>query len=206
MIFEILYLLFTHGSKKAKEDIAAREAKRMLRDETAMRKEFFARKRRYQEDKFTLFGEVGNTNGKDHQWHEALEILDRLESGYFPYSWTFHYPLSNEDLKKSKIKNFNYKVVPKESGDYADIYLKLSDVEDFITYRNSNGRYFMRSTFEEIPQEIRKLLYDGKITIGIPYGQDGNVSCQVMTLQEAREFMQNTMKRRFQNYYKNITK
>ena len=198
MIFEALFLAFTLGSESAEKSTAALKASRMLNDTETMRKNFFHEQRRLQQDKFTLFGAVGTTSGKDHQWREATEILDRLEAGYFPYSWTFHYPITDEDLIKCKLENFDYKIVPQDNGEYAELFLKLSDIEDYIAYRNSNGRYFMRSMYEEIPQEIRSLLYDGKITIGVPFGQDGYIPCQIMTFQQAREFMNNKMEERFQ--------
>lgn len=52
MIFDALFLAFTLGSEKAKEQSAAMEAKRMMQDETAQRNKFFAEQRKWGEDKF----------------------------------------------------------------------------------------------------------------------------------------------------------
>ena len=176
----------------------------MMNDKETMRKNFFHDQRRFQQDKFTLFGAVGTTSGKDHQWREATEILDRLEAGYFPYSWTFRYPVVTEDLKKCKLENFDYKIVPQDNGGYAELFLKLSDVEKYISYRNGSGNYYIPSMYERMPPEIRSLLYAGKVTIGIPFGQDGYVPSQVMTIPEAREFMNNKMENRFEDYWKTM--
>lgn len=206
MIFEALFLAFTLGSENAKKNTATVEVRRMLNDEETMRTEFFAKSRKWQEDMFTLFGTEQLASGKDFQWQEALEKLDLLEEGYFPYSMFLKYPLSEEELKKYHMFGFEYKTVPIASGDYADLYLKLSDVEKYIVHRNSSGNYYMPSKYEQMPQEIRNLFYDGKVTIGVPFGQDGYIPSQVMTIPEAREFMSCKMEERFQKYYEKMRK
>jgi len=109
-------------------------------------------------------------------------------------------------LQKSKLDGFDYKTVPTTSGKYADLYLKLSDVEKYIAHRNSSGNYYRPSMYEQMPQEIRNLFYTGKVTIGVPFGQDGYIPSQVMTIPEAREFMSNKMEERFQKYWERIRK
>ncbi len=170
------------------------------------RTEFFAKSRQWQEDMFTLFGTEQLASGKDFHWHEALEKLDLLEEGYFPYALTFEPPITDQALEKSKLDGFECKIVPAASGKYADLYLKLSDVEKYIVHRNSSGNYYRPSMYEQMPQEIRNLFYAGKVTIGVPFGQDGYIPTQVMTIPEAREFMSAKMEERFQEYWKSITK
>lgn len=170
------------------------------------RTEFFAKCRKWQEDMFTLFGTEQLASGKDFHWHEALEKLDLLEEGYFPYSHTFELPITDQTLQKSKLDGFDYKIIPTASGKYANLYLKLSDVEKYIVHRNSSGNYYRPSMYEQMPQEIRNLFYTGKVTIGVPFGQDGYIHSQVMTIPEAREFMSRKMEERFQKYWKSITK
>lgn len=198
MIFEALFLAFTLGSENAERKTAAIKAKSMMNDQETMRREFFAKSRKWQEDMFTLFGTELIASGKDFHWHEALEKLALLEEGYFPYSLTFELHITNQALEKSKLDGFDCKIVPTASGKYADLYLKLSDVEKYIAHRNSSGNYYRPSIYEEIPQEIRSLFYDGKVTIGVPFGQDGYIPSQVMTIPEAREFMRDKMEERFQ--------
>lgn len=149
---------------------------------------------------FTLFGTEQIASGKDFRWKEALEKLALLEEGYFPYSMFFKYPLLEEELNKYHMSGFAYKVVPTADGDRADLYLKLSDVENYIVRRNSSGSYYRPSMYEQMPQEIRSLFYAGKVTIGVPFGQDGYIPCQVMTIQEAREFMSRKMEERYRRY------
>lgn len=206
MIFEALFLAFTLGSENAKKNAAAVEVRRMLNDKEMMRTEFFAKSRKWQEDMFTLFGTEQLASGEKFQWQEALEELALLEEGYFPYSHTFKLPITDQALQKSKLDGFECKIVPTTSGEYADLYLKLSDVEKYIVHRNSSGNYYMPSIYEQMPQEIRNLFYDGKVTIGIPFGQDGHISSQVMTIPEAREFMSRKMEERFQKYYEKMRK
>lgn len=198
MIFEALFLAFTLGSENAERKTAAIKAKSVMNDQETMRREFFAKSRKWQEDMFTLFGTELIASGKDFHWHEALEKLALLEEGYFPYSLTFELPITNQALEKSKLDGFDCKIVPTASEKYADLYLKLSDVEKYIAHRNSSGNYYRPSIYEEIPQEIRSLFYDGKVTIGVPFGQDGYIPSQVMTIPEAREFMRDKMEERFQ--------
>lgn len=198
MIFEALFLAFTLGNESAERKTAAIKAKSVMNDQETMRREFFAKSRKWQEDMFTLFGTELIASGKDFHWHEALEKLALLEEGYFPYSLTFELPITNQALEKSKLDGFDCKIVPTASGKYADLYLKLSDVEKYIAHRNSSGNYYRPSIYEEIPQEIRSLFYDGKVTIGVPFGQDGYIPSQVMTIPEAREFMRDKMEERFQ--------
>lgn len=200
MILDALFLAFTLGSEKSKEQTAAMEAKRIMRDETDQRNKFFADQRKWQEDKFTLFGAVGSSSGYDFQWREAFEKLALLDDGFWPYAMTFKYPISIEDLQRSKLDGFQYKVI--QNGDYAELYLKLSDVEKYIVYRNSTGHYYKCSLYEEICPEVRELFYNGKVTIGIPFGQSGTVPCQSMTIQEAKEFVQTVMENRFQQHWK----
>ncbi len=204
MLCESIYLLLTIGGEKINHQAAIAEASRMMNDKETMRKNFFHDQRRFQQDKFTLFGAVGTTSGKDHQWREALEKLTLLEEGYFPYALTFELPITDQALQKSKLDGFDYKIVPTASGKYADLYLKLADVEKYIVHRNSSGNYYRPSMYEQMPQEIRNLFYAGKVTIGIPFGQDGYVPSQVMTIPEAREFMNNKMENRFEDYWKTM--
>lgn len=131
-------------------------------------------------------------------------MLDLIDEGFWPVPKVFKSPISSEVLQKSKLEGFQYKVVQK--GDYAELYLRLSEVENYIVHRNSSGNYYKRSMYEEIPQEVRELFYAGKTTIGIPFGQVGSVPCQAMTTQEAREFMERTMEERFQEYWKSMRK
>lgn len=198
MIFEVLFLAFTLGSESAERKIAAIKAKSMMNDQETMRREFFAKSRKWQEDMFTLFGTEQLASGKDFHWQEALEKLALLEEGYFPYSLTIELPITDQALQKSKLDGFDCKIVPTASEKYADLYLKLSDVEKYIAHRNSSGNYYRPSIYEEIPQEIRNLFYAGKVTIGVPFGQDGYIPSQAMTIPEAREFMRDKMEERFQ--------
>lgn len=204
MIFEALFLAFTLGSESAERKTAAIKAKSMMNDQETMLREFFAKSRKWQEDMFTLFGTEQLASGKDFHWQEALEKLALLEEGYFPYSQTFELPITEQTLQKSKLDGFNYKIVPTASGEYADLYLKLSDVENYIVRRNSSGNYYRPSMYEQMPQEIRNLFYAGKVTIGIPFGQDGYIPSQTMTIPEAREFMIRKMEERFQKHYENM--
>lgn len=206
MIFEALFLAFTLGNESAERKTATIKAKAMMNDEETMRREFFAKSRKWQEDMFTMFGTEQLASGKDFHWHEALEKLDLLEEGYFPYSQTFELPITEQTLQKYKLDGFGYKTVPTASGKCADLYLKLSDVEKFIVHRNSNGNYYRPSMYEQMPQEIRNLFYAGKVTIGVPFGQDGYIPSQVMTIPEAREFMSRKMEERFQKYYEKMRK
>lgn len=155
---------------------------------------------------FTLLGTELIASGKDFHWQEALEKLALLEEGYFPYSQTFELPITDQALQKSKLYGFDCKIVPTASEKYADLYLKLSDVEKYIAHRNGNGNYYRPSMYEQMPQEIRNLFYAGKVTIGVPFGQDGYVPSQVMTIPEVREFMRDKMEERLQKYWKSITK
>lgn len=204
MLCESIYLLLTIGGEWINHQAAIVEASRMLNDKETMRKNFFDNQRRLQQDKFTLFGAVGTTSGKDHQWREALEKLALLEEGYFPYALTFELPITDQALQKSKLDGFDYKIVPTANERYADLYLKLSDVEKYIVHRNSSGNYYRPSMYEQMPQEIRNLFYAGKVTIGVPFGQDGYVPSQVMTIPEAREFMSRKMEDRFEDYWKTM--
>lgn len=204
MIFEALFLAFTLGSESAERKTAAIKAKSMMNDQETMRREFFAKSRKWQEDMFTLFGTELIASGRDFHWQEALEKLTLLEEGYFPYALTFELPITDQALQKSKLDGFDYKIVPTASERYADLYLKLSDVEKYIVHRNSSGNYYRPSMYEQMPQEIRNLFYAGKVTIGVPFGQDGCIPSQVMTIPEAREFMRDKMEERFQKYWKMV--
>lgn len=206
MIFEALFLAFTLGSESAERKTAAIKAKSMMNDQETMRREFFAKCRKWQEDMFTLFGTEQLASGKDFHWREALEKLALLEEGYFPYSHTFELPITDQTLQKSKLDGFDYKIIPTASGKYADLYLKLSDVEKYIVHRNSSGNYYRPSMYEQMPQEIRNLFYTGKVTIGVPFGQDGYIDSQAMTIPEAREFMSRKMEERFQKYFERMRK
>lgn len=206
MLFESLFLAFTLGGESAERKTAEIKAKQMTNDADTMRREFFAKSRKWQEDMFTLFGTEQLASGKDFHWHEALEKLALLEEGYFPYALTFELPITDQKLQKSRLDGFQYKIVPTASDKYADLYLKLSDVEKYIVYRNSSGNYYKPSMYEQMPQEIRNLFYAGKVTIGVPFGQDGNIPCQAMTIPEAREFMSNKMEERFQKYWERMRK
>lgn len=204
MIFDWLYLAFALGSESAERKTAEMKAKQMLNDAELMRKEFFAKSRKYKEDLFMLFGKPDD-RGKDHQWHEAMEKLDLLQDGYFPYSIMMEYPITDEVLEKYKLKNFQYKLVPTASEKYVDIYLKLTDVEQYIALRNSTYHY-RPSIYEEIPLEVRNLFHEGKVTIGIPFAQADSTPCQVKTISEAKEFMSTIMENRFQKYWTRMRK
>ena len=204
MILESLFLAFIFGREKLQQNTAAYQIKAWGKDINLQRKEFFAKSRKWQEDMFTLFGIEQLASGKDFHWHEALEKLALLEEGYFPYSQTFELPITDQALQKSKLDGFDCKIVPTASGKYADLYLKLFDVEKYIVHRNSSGKYYRPSMYEQMPQEIRSLFYDGKVTIGVPFGQNGYVPCQAMTISEAREFMSRKMEERFQKYYERM--
>lgn len=204
MIIESLFLALKLGNEKVNQIAADIEVQNMLNDEETMRREFFAKSRKWQEDMFTLFGTKQLASGKDFHWHDALEKLTLLEEGYFPYSLTFELPITEQALQKSKLDGFDYKTVLTASGKYADLYLKLSDVEKYIVLRNSSGNYYKPSMYEQMPQEIRNLFYAGNVTIGVPFGQDGYMDSQAMTIPEAREFMSRKMEERFQKYYKLI--
>ena len=206
MFCELLCLLCVFGGGNIKQHSAAMEGYRMADNVNTRRTEFFATSRKWKEDMFTLFGTEQLASGKDFHWHEALEKLDLLEEGYFPYSHTFELPVTDQTLQKSKLDGFDCKIVPTESGKYVDLYLKLSDVEKYIVHRNSSGNYYRPSMYEQMPQEIRNLFYAGKVTIGVPFGQDGYIPSQAMTIPEAREFMRDKMEQRFQKYLKSITK
>lgn len=200
MIFEALFLAFTLGCESAERSAAARKMQEWKNDIDAQRKEFFAYKKKWQEDVFTLFGRIGSTSGRDHQWDDAKKKLGLLEEGYFPYPMGMRLPITAADLRKHKLEKSRYKIVSVDSHSYAELYMELSSVEDYISYR-STGSYFKPSIYEEIPMEVRLWLYDGKITIGVPYGHGLGqpVPCQVMTFHEAREFMQARMEEQFQN-------
>ena len=204
MIFEALFLAFTLGSESAERKTAAIKAKSMMNDQETMRREFFTKSRKWQEDMFTLFGTEQLASGKDFHWQEALEKLALLEEGYFPYALTFELPITDQALQKSKLDSFDYKIVPTASGKYADLYLELADVEKYIVHRNSSGNYYRPSMYEQMPQEIRNLFYAGKVTIGVPFGQGGYIPSQVMTFQQAREFMSGVMEKRFERYWEMV--
>ena len=205
-MLDFIILALALANEKGQQNYAARETKRMLNDQETMRREFFAKSRKWQEDMFTLFGTERFASGRDFHWQEALEKLALLEEGYFPYGMFYKYPLLEEELKKYHMFGFAYKTVPRASGKYADLYLKLSDVEKYIVHCNSNGNYYRPSIYEEVPQEIRNLFYAGKVTIGVPFRQDDYMPCQAMTIPEAREFMSRKMEERFQKYYENMRK
>lgn len=199
MIFDWLYLALALGSESSERKTAEMKAKQMLNDAELMRKEFFEKSRKYKEDTFMLFGKP-NDRGKVHQWHEALEKLELLQDSYFPYSIVMENPISDEVLEKNNLKNLQYKIVPTVSEKYVDIYLKLTDVEPYIVRRNSTYHY-RPSIYEQIPSEVRNLFNEGKVTIGIPFGQADSTPCQVMTIQEAKVFMSTIMENRFQKYW-----
>lgn len=208
MLFESLWLLLTLGKEKAQQAAAARQVQEWKNDIDLQRKEFFVYKKKWGEDIFTLFGQIGSTGGRDHRWNEAKEKLDLLEEGYFPYPMGIRLPITDESLCKYKLEKSQYKIVPNDRNNYAELYMALSSVEDYIDYRNRTGNYYKLSICEEIPKEIRKLFYDGKTTIGVPYGHGLGqpVPCQAMTFREAREFMQDRMEERFQKYWENMKK
>ena len=129
MLCESIYLLLTIGGEWINHQAAIVEASRMMNDKETMRKNFFHDQRRFQQDKFTLFGAVGTTSGKDFHWQEALEKLTLLEEGYFPYSLTFELPITDQALEKSKLDGFDYKIVPTESGKYADYQQRGCDYD-----------------------------------------------------------------------------
>lgn len=204
MFCELLCLLCVFGGGNIKQHSAATEGYYMTDSINTRRTEFFAKSRKWQEDMFTLFGTEQLASGKDFHWQEALEKLALLEEGYFPYSQTFELPITDQALQKSKLDGFDYKIVPTASGKCADLYLKLSDVEKYIAHRNSSGNYYRPSMYEQMPQEIRNLFYAGKVTIGVPFGQDGYIPFQAMTIPEARKFMSRKMEERFQKYLTSI--
>lgn len=199
MIFEALFLAFTLGGESAERSAAARKVQEWKNDTDLQRKEFFAYKKKWQEDVFTLFGRIGSTSGRDHQWDDAKKKLDLLEEGYFPYPMGVRLPMDDVKLRKYKLEKSRYKIISHDN-EYGELYMALSSVEDYITYRNSTGSYFKPSIYEEIPAEVCLWLYEGKITIGVPYGHGLGqpVPCQAMTFQEAREFMQARMEEQFQ--------
>jgi len=156
---------------------------------------------------FTLFGTEQLASGKDFRWQEALEKLALLEEGYFPYSTSIRPTESSSEktirLNKYELEECHYKIESTSMINNKPCsfgYLALSDVENYINFRKSIGGFYRPSIYEEVPQEIRSLFYDGKVTIGIPFGQDGYVPCQVMTIQEAREFMSRKMEERYRRY------
>jgi len=204
MIFDWLYLAVALGSESAERKTAEMKAKQMLNDAELMRKEFFGNSRKHKEDVFMLFGKPDD-KGKDLQWHEAQEKLELLQDGYFPYSIVMEYPITDEAMEKDNLKNLQYKIVPTVSEKYVDIYLKLTDVEPYIVRRNSFYHY-RPSIYEQIPSEVRNLFNEGKVTIGIPFGQADRTYCQVMTIQEAKEFMSTIMENRFQKYWARMRK
>lgn len=198
MILEALFLAFTLGKESSERSAAARQVEEWKNDTELQRKEFFAYKKRWGEDKFLLFGHIGNTDGRVYRWEDAEKQLDLLEEGYFPYPFGMEMPITKETLRKYSLEKSKFKTVPVSDG-MAFLYIKLSDVEKYITYRNSKGRYYKCSICEEIPAEIRNWFYEGKVTIGVPYGHGlgGSMPCQVMTFQEAREFMKARMEELF---------
>ncbi len=156
---------------------------------------------------FTLFGTEQLASGKDFHWQEALEKLALLEEGYFPYNTSIRPTESSSEktirLNKYELEECHYKIESTSMINNKPCsfgYLALSDVENYINFRKSIGGFYKPSIYEQMPQEIRNLFYDGKVTIGIPFGQDGYVPCQVMTIQEAREFMSRKMEERYRKY------
>ena len=204
MIFDWLYLAFALGSESAERKTAEMKAKQMLNDAELMRKEFFGNSRKYKEDMFMLFGKP-HDRGKAHQWHEALEKLELLQDGYFPYSIVMEYPITDVALEKDNLKNLQYKIVPTVSAKHVEVYLKVTDVEQYIACRNSTYHY-RPSIYEQIPSEVRNLFNEGKVTIGIPFGQADSTYCQVMSILEAKEFMSTIMENRFQKYWARMRK
>lgn len=220
MIFEALFLAFALGSEKAQQNAAARQVERWRNDIELQRNEFFMKRKRWQEDKFTLFGEVGsisaakwevlevNRLGHSLQWHAALEKLAILEEGYFPYTTVIRQRTSTSEktikLNQYELEKCHYKIEENSMIDNKPCsfgYLALSDVENYINFRKNIGGFCFPCIYEQIPQEIRSMFYSGKVTIGIPYGQEGITPCQIMTIQEARDFMSNTMEERFQKHW-----
>lgn len=200
MLAIIIVIVIANACINNSNSPSPRQIEQQEKEVELQREQFLSESRKWQEDMFTLFSTEGISSGKDFHWHEALEKLALLEEGYFPYSQTFELPITDQALQKSKLDGFECKIVPTANGKYADLYLKLADVEKYIVHRNSSGNYYRPSIYEQMPQEIRSLFYAGKVTIGVPFGQDGHIPCQVMTIPEAREFMRNKMEERYRRY------
>ena len=111
MIFESLFHGFMLGGNASQKKTAELKMNQMINNTDSMRRDFFANSRKWQEDKFTLFGEAGTTRGEDFQWTAALEKLTLLEEGYYPFALTFELPITDAALEKSKLKGFQYKTV-----------------------------------------------------------------------------------------------
>ena len=184
-----------------------RQIERHKKEVEFQREQFLSESRKWGEDKFTLFGTEEISSGKDFSWREALEKLALLEEGYFPYRTSISPTESTSEktirLNQYALEKCHYKIESTSTINNKPCsfgYLALSDVENYISFRKSIGGFYRPSIYEEVPQEIRNLFYAGKVTIGVPFGQDGHIPCQVMTIPEAREFMKRKMEERFQKY------
>lgn len=171
-------------------------------DETLQRKKFFADANRWRCDLFS-FGEKFN----GLQWSRILELLDLIDEGYFPAAYVIDINSKEKALQLYGLENYSYKEVP-FGGSLACIYLKISDAMDYFdhggTCRNWAG---CDGTYHQAVMSwhsVRKLLEQGKVIIGLPFGNDSEP--QAMTTAEARAFMESVMEERFQDYTKSITK
>ena len=198
-MLDILFLAFGLGREKAQQNYAAREVHRMINDEDNMRMEFFADQRKSGKDCFNLFGQPDWISGDKFSWKNALKMLDLVEEGYFPYGLPFKCPIEDKELKFFEIQDLPYKIIPACEG-YVDLYLKLSDVEKYV----GNRRGVVWRRYREMTYDQKDMFHSGKVTIGVPYGQGGCAPSQLMTIQEARDFMANTMEKRFQKYWKEL--
>ena len=166
------------------------------------RNKFFEDENRWRRDLFS-FGE--KLNGL--QWSRILELLDLIDEGYFPAAYVIDKNSREKAMQLYGLENYSYKEVP-FGGTLACIYLKMSDVMDYFdhggTCRNWTGR---DGTYHQAVMSwhsVRELLEQGKVIIGLPFGNDSEP--QAMTTAEARAFMESVMEVRFQDYTKSITK
>ena len=198
MILELLFLAFALGSEKAEQNAAALQVQRWNKDVDRQRKEFFAKQKKWGNDRFLFMGEVGSYDGKEYSWKDVLEKLDLIEEGYWFEHGTMKLPITDECMKERSMDGLQWKFVLCSVSDYVNYYLKLTDIEKHIAYRNSNGVHWKHSMYEDYIPDLRNLVYNGKVTIGVPFCAPDSEPCRVMTIQEARDFMNNKMEERFQ--------
>lgn len=186
------------GNESTRRSTTAMEVQSMRTDEALQRKKFFADANRWRSDLFS-FGEKLN----DLQWSRILELLDLIDEGYFPAAYVIDTNSKEKALQLYGLENYSYKEVP-FGGTLACIYLKMSDTMDYFehggTCRDWTGR---DGTYHQAVmswEPVRELLEQGKVIIGLPFGNDSEP--QTMTTAEARAFMEKAMEERFQAHFK----
>ncbi len=189
--------------EKLTEKRAAAQVRAWQNNEDMQRKDFFEKVHQI----FSLFGNPDwDTGNVPYKWESAKEVLTLLEEGYYPIPHLMKYPISEEELNRFQLNGLNYKINP-HLGNFANLHLHLSEVENYI--ENFKSIYYYEPDECKIYTDIRKLLYEGKVTIGVPFNSGGTFSTfysnlvpheypKIMTFQEAREYMDNKIEEQFQ--------